>query len=100
MSLSLTFTKRSLKLNVLVTDSLTIFGYNGIVRAKRCYAVQFVRRLLALVYTESRFNNVRRDADIHILSKLRFFLSEVLQYLQAKVGLARISISYDMSNYV
>lgn len=34
MSLSLTFTKRSLKLNVLVTDSFTIFGYNGIVRAK------------------------------------------------------------------
>ncbi len=34
MSLSLTFTKRSLKLNVLVTDSFTTFGYNGIIRAK------------------------------------------------------------------
>ena len=30
MSLSLTFTKRSLKLNVSVTDLFTSFGYSGI----------------------------------------------------------------------
>ena len=32
MSLSLTFTKRSLKLNVSVTDLFTSFGYSGINR--------------------------------------------------------------------
>ena len=34
MSFSLTFTMRSLKLIVFVTDSFATFGYNGIVRTK------------------------------------------------------------------
>ena len=66
MSLSLTFTKRSLKLNVLVTDSFTPFGYNGIIRAKGVMPYSLFGDYLLLAYAKKVMHI---DQSLHTISK-------------------------------
>ena len=70
-SLSLTFTKRSLKLNVSVTDLFTSFGYSGINRTNGVISSRIIEKWAILTLNQYRppymcTANILKKGSVHL----------------------------------